>query len=110
MKDWLETGYEGADHDALTREAGEKWRQIAHIRQREQDEMQKKLQDMPDVRMRPEPEQTWGHPGIKHRCGGVKFKALRWVTVNGIKEKAELLCLKCKQTETWDWLSKTWIG
>jgi hypothetical protein len=68
------------------------------------------IAQMPDVKHAPAPTDVWGHPGIACAgCGSEGFNVTRWVTVNGVRHRAELKCLGCGKGGTWDWASKAWI-
>lgn len=63
----------------------------------------------PDVTMRPDPSQEWSHPDITClSCGGAKFYVPQWVTINGVKTKALLVCAFCKTNNVWDWTIHKW--
>jgi hypothetical protein len=64
---------------------------------------------MPDVAGAPGPNVPWSHPDIMCPCGEMTFLVPRWVTVNGVRHRAELVCTGCKCTGTWDWSLKSWL-
>jgi hypothetical protein len=64
---------------------------------------------MPDVKGAPRPDIPWTHPDIVCPCGGVVFLVPRWVTVNGLKYRAELACTECQRVDTWGWTEGAWL-
>lgn len=66
---------------------------------------------MPDVRDAPSPDVDWTHPDIFcAEDAGKYFRVKRWVTVNGIRHRAELVCSSCGHRDTWDWATQQWMG
>jgi len=71
---------------------------------------QAQLQAMPDVATPPDPSIPWGHPGVACRkCRSAGFRVTRWVTCNGVRHRAELVCLGCTWRDTWDFTLKRWL-
>lgn len=65
----------------------------------------------PDNRMRPDPSVPWSHPNIVcSECNGTTFYVPRWSVVNGVKERAELVCTQCPNVRVWDWTRMKWLG
>lgn len=66
---------------------------------------------MPDVANAPNPDAQWTHPDIFcDGCAGKYFYPKRWVTVNGLRHRAELHCVGCGRVDTWDWATQQWMG
>ena len=74
----------------------------------EQEAARAHLLAMPDIRDAPDATMTWSHPSIACPCGRGTFHVLRWVTVNGVRHRAELRCLGCTSIGTWDWATRDW--
>jgi hypothetical protein len=74
-------------------------------------ELNAQIAAMPDVAGAPSPDIQWSHPDIF--CGGCATKYFwvkRWVTVNGLRHRAELECVKCGRKDTWDWATQQFMG
>lgn len=67
------------------------------------------LAQMPDVKGAPDTVTPWSHPAIACACGGATFLVPRWVTVNGVRHRAELACQTCQRVGTWDWTDARWL-
>jgi hypothetical protein len=65
---------------------------------------------MPDVVHAPTEADVFSHPDIACPCGSRDFKCARWVTVNGVRHRAELHCRGCGAERTWDWGQRRWLG
>ena len=72
-------------------------------------ELHGRLAAMPDVLHAPDPELPWSNREVACPCGGGTFLVTRWVTVNGLRHRAELSCSTCSRLGTWDWSEKRWI-
>lgn len=76
----------------------------------EQEASRTRLLTMPDVRDAPDATRDWYHADVVCPCGRATFHVQRWVTVNGVRHRAELRCLACARIGTWDWATRNWCG
>lgn len=72
-----------------------------------------KIMKMPDVRDAPGPDSTYSHPDIFCPVDAGKYFSVPpngWVTVNGVRHRAALICQSCGHKDTWDWATQQWMG
>ena len=94
----------------LRDEASAHWRDVALARQGYFTRMQQAINESPDVKMRPDPEQPWSCEGIDcPECGWSTFNVTRWVTVNGVRHRFEAVCRQCNAVHTYDWNMGIWV-
>jgi hypothetical protein len=75
-----------------------------------QAQLQATILAMPDVANAPSPDLPWQHPDLACAfCAEITFFVTRWVTVNGVRHRAELKCAACQSIGTWDWTDKRWL-
>jgi hypothetical protein len=99
-------------YDELRAQASAHWSRQQALAAKELAALHGQIQRMPDVLHAPAPGEPWGHPGIACACGSEGFTVPErgWVTVNGHRHRATLVCLGCKQVDTWDWATGAWLG
>jgi len=97
--------------EELTQDRAKEWAQQQARAAREIEAFQAEVKQMPDVAHPPDPRQPWGEDGIAcaQRCGSEGFKVRRFVTVNGHRHRAELVCLGCGDVGTWDFNENRWL-
>lgn len=94
----------------LVRERQQEWETAQRKAAAMLADLQAQIAKMPDVRQAPTGERPWGERGIACLgCGSEGFTVLRYVTVNGHRHRAELRCLGCQTTETWDFTERRWL-
>ena len=97
-------------YDELKAKRAAEWNAAQGEAARRQAELYATLLKMPDVANAPSPEIPWSSPGIRCRaCQTEVFRVARWVTVNGVKYRAELHCHACGEEATWDWTANRWV-
>ena len=96
-------------YEQLRAERAREWSQTQARAAKALAELHASIRQEPDVRNPPDPSVPWCHRGIACGCGGTAFYCQRWVTVNGLRHRAELACCHCERVNTWDWGSATWL-
>lgn len=97
-------------YDELAAKRAEEWRVAQATAARGNAELHAKLLAMPDVSGAPSPDLAWSHHDLScNTCGEQTFYVQRWVTVNGIRHRAEVRCASGGHVGTWDWNEKRWI-
>ena len=98
-------------YEELRAERQQEWEGKQALRAKLLGDLHAMLAQMPDVRNAPSPDLPWSHPDISCPTdGGKEFRVVRWVTVNGIRHRAELRCLSDDTVATWDWATMRWMG
>ena len=90
----------------------QKWKSIAEKRAELFWEMNKQISQMPDVLQAPQKGEKWQFNGMTcHRCKGEIFTVREYVTINGIKHRAELECddQDCKFRGVYDFNEAKWL-
>jgi len=97
--------------DELQSKAAREWAERQKNVGRRLTEQASAFAQSPDVRMAPPPGEPWSHPDIGPclACKGPSFFCTRWVTLAGVKYRAELVCTTCGARNTFDWASKSWL-
>ena len=97
-------------YDELRAERAKEWNAAQGAAARAQAELHASIMKMPDVANAPSPDLAWSHKGITCRaCKSNLFHVERWSTVNGVRYRAELDCLACEETATWDFTENRWV-
>lgn len=98
-------------YEELRAKAAEEWTAKQAIAGKMLADFHAQIAAMPDVRDTPSPDIDWSHPDIFCPVdAGKYFKVARWVTVNGRRHRAELVCTACGHRDTWDWATQQWMG
>ena len=98
-------------YEELRAERDVEWRSKQVIAQQQLKDLHETLIRMPDVRDAPSPDIEWSHPDIFcAEDAGKYFRVTRWVTVNGLRYRAEMVCSSCGHLDTWDWNDRKWMG
>ena len=97
-------------YEELRAERQQEWEAKQALRATLLGDLHAMLAQMPDVRDAPSPDLPWSHKNICCRkCGAKEFYVTRYVTVNGLRHRAELKCLACEELATWDWTLMAWM-
>jgi hypothetical protein len=99
-------------YEELKSERAKEWAEKQAIAAKTLDSIHAGLQQMPDVRDAPSSDHAWSHPDIHcpgQACAGKEFRVTKWVTVNGLRHRAELRCVHCGLSGTWDWNDRAWM-
>lgn len=98
-------------YEELRAQRQEEWRAAQAIVRKNLADLHAALAEMPDIRLAPSPDLPWSHEAISCLgCAGKSFSVKRWVSVNGVRYRAELKCLEatCGRVGTWDWTTIAW--
>ena len=95
-------------YDELRAEREREWSAAQSRAAAELRETQRQLQAMPEIQKPASPWDT--HGAIPCHCEGSVYQVIHWVTVNGARHRAGLLCLGCRHFGTWDFGEARWIG
>jgi len=94
----------------LAQQRAQEWAATQAVAAKAQADLQAAILAMPDVKGAPSPDVPWSHPTLACRvCATNMFSVTRWVTVNGVRHRAEVVCLACRTLGTWDWNTKVWL-
>ena len=99
-------------YEELSAERASEWAEKQKLAAKNLSDLHAQLSQMPDVREAPSPDLPWSHRDIVcpgQACAGKEFYVTRWVTVNGVRHRAELKCLGCGFLGTWDWALTAWL-
>ena len=97
-------------YEELRADRAREWREVQEKRMRYWDEERRKISMMPDVKDRPMKGASVMWPGIECPDGHGLFTVERYVTVNGVKHRAELHCQACEHKGTWDFTNNEWVN
>lgn len=87
------------------------WKTAQAIAQKQLADLQDSLMRMPDVVDAPSEHVQWSHLEVFcPKCAAKYFWVKRWVTVNGVRHRAEMVCASCGNKDTWDWATMKWMG
>lgn len=96
-------------YEEIRAERAKEWATAQSLAAKSLEKFHAEIASMPDVKNAPDSTRPWGHAGIECGCGSEGFRVTRWTTVNGVRHRAELVCLACQHVETWDWTEKKWL-
>ena len=100
-------------YDELAAERRREWERAQRVAADQNDAERARISQMPDVVNRPNPAIPWSFQGLvcpTPDCGGTAFYVPKWVTINGVKYRAEVVCTMCKKYAVWDWNERKWIS
>lgn len=101
--------FRAKSYEELREERAKEWDAAQRKAQQNLADVYATVLKMPDVKDAPLDGVPWASAGIVCECSGTGFYVKRWVTVNGLRYRAELKCLGCHGHRTWDWTTKRWI-
>jgi hypothetical protein len=97
-------------YEDLAKARAAEWAASQATAAKAQADLQATILKMPDVAHAPSPDLPWQHPDLACAfCAEITFFVTRWVTVNGVRHRAELKCAACQSIGTWDWTDKRWL-
>jgi len=100
---------ESPTYAELARERQREWAEAQTLAAKGLAELDERLRKMPDVASAPAVGSEWTNRDVRCRCLGSVFRMRKWVTVNGVRHRAEVECLNCKTIGTWDWATSQWL-
>jgi len=96
--------------EELREKRAQEWARAQAIATQNMANLHAAIQRMPDVASAPSPDLPWSHPDLSCPVdGGQSFIVRKWVTVNGVRHRAECECTTCGTVSTWDWTDKMWL-
>lgn len=98
-----------ADYQTRKREAEDRWREIARLRQVEREGREAEYASMPDVSNPPRPDVPTLYDGVVCDKGHTGWYVRRWVVCNGTRYRMEVQCSECDFHGTYCFMSKDWI-
>jgi hypothetical protein len=97
-------------YEALRAQRAQEWAAAQVVAGALLRDLHEKIAAMPDVRDAPARDVEWSSRMIQcSACAWAYFFVTRWVTVNGLRHRAELECANCQRVDTWDWATKAWM-
>jgi hypothetical protein len=101
---------ESPTYSELAHERQREWAEAQTLAAKGLAELDERLRKMPDVASAPAVGSQWeAPPGVICWCLSRLFRMRRWVTVNGVRHRAEVECENCKTVGTWDWATSQWL-
>jgi hypothetical protein len=99
-----------SSYEDLRQQRADEWASAQRRAEASLSDLHAQIAKMPDVQNAPAPGQTWSERGVKcYHCLGEQFVVERYTTVNGTKHRAQLACVQCQRSETWDWGERRWL-
>ena len=100
-----------SSYEELKTNLDNKWKSTQTKRAELISEMNQQIDQMPDVLNAPRAGEAWQVDDVKcNKCEGILFKVIRYVTINGLKHRAELECMECEVNAVYDFNEGKWLN